>query len=171
MDWFKVYSKGILRGSLSQSKDIVQLTWIKLLALENETKFRNGRLEYGPGKPYSLDYIAMNCGIEKELLEGILEEYKEDVNPEDGSPRITVDMDGTIILNNWEKYQVSRERKEDQKQFSIKKSEQQRLRYLANKYPGITVEVIERDFGYVVIDKKTGQELEQIPYDTKERLS
>jgi len=108
MEWFKVYSRGILRGSLSQTTDITQLTWLKMLALENETKFRNGRLEFAPGKPYSLEYIAVNCGITEGILEGVLEEFKEDVNPEDGTPRITIEFDGTIVLNNWEKYQVKR---------------------------------------------------------------
>lgn len=165
MDWFKVYSRGILRGSLSQSSDIIQLIWIKLLALENETKFRNGRLEYIAGKPYSLDYIAMNCGIDKGLLEGILEEYKEDINPENGTSRITIDDDGTIILNNWEKYQVSKERKEEKQQYAIRMTEEKRARYLANKYPGIVCDVILRDFGYEVRNKTTGEILETIPIE------
>lgn len=163
MDWFKVYSRGILRGSLSQSSDIIQLTWIKLLALENETKFRNGRLEYATNKPYSLEYIAMNCGIDKGLLEGILEEYKEDVNPENGTARIKIDDDGTITLNNWERYQVSRERNGEQQQFAIRMSEEKRARYLANKYPGIIIDVLKRDFGYEVINKTTGEVLETLP--------
>jgi len=110
--WFKLTTMGILRGSLSQSKDVVQLVWIKLLCLMSESKFRNGRFEYAPGKPYSLEFIAISCGVTKEILEGCLCEYEEDINPDTGEPRISIDADGTVILNNWVAYQ---KRKEEEK--------------------------------------------------------
>ena len=60
MEWVKIWTNGILRGSLSQSKDVVQLVWIKLLCLMQESKFRNGRFEFAPGKPYPINFIAVN---------------------------------------------------------------------------------------------------------------
>lgn len=110
MEWLKLTSKGILRGSLAQSTDVVQLVWIKLLCLMNETKFRNGRFEYVTGKPYTLDYLAMNCGVTLPILEGCLCEFEEDINPDTNEPRIKYDDDGTLILVNWWQYQSKPEK-------------------------------------------------------------
>ncbi len=106
--WLKLTSMGILRGTLSQSKDITQLVWIKLLCLMSETKFRNGRFEYAPGKPYSLEFIAVSCGVHQEILEGCLCEYEEDINPDTGDSRVRTEKDGTIVIVNWEIYQKQR---------------------------------------------------------------
>lgn len=114
MDWLKLTSNGILRGSLAQSRDVVQLTWIKLLALMNETHFRNGRFEYAMGKPYSLDFIAMSCGITRPILEGCIAEYQEDINPNDGLPRVYFDSE-TLVLTNWAKYQDKKQEDEKKK--------------------------------------------------------
>ena len=105
MEWLKLTSRGILRGSLSHSTDVIQLVWIKLICLMNETKFRNGRFEYAPGKPMGLDFIASNCGVTQTILEGCLAEYEEDINPETKEPRIKYDGESTLVLTNWELYQ------------------------------------------------------------------
>ena len=106
--YLKLTSMGILRGTLSQSTDVVQLVWIKLLCLMSESKFRNGRFEYAAGKPYPLDFIATSCGVHQEILEGCLEEYKEDINPDTNEPRVKEEADGTIVLVNWLEYQKQR---------------------------------------------------------------
>jgi len=103
--WFKLTTMGILRGSLSQSKDVIQLVWIKLLCLMSESKLRNGRFEFAAGKPYSLDFLAISCGVSREILEGCLCEYEEDINPDTNEPRISREPDGTVVLNNWVAYQ------------------------------------------------------------------
>ena len=105
MDWFAAHSTGILRGSLSEAPDTTQLIWIKLMAMANEAKDPfSGRLEFAKGKPYSRAYIAMMCRKTEVELDIALTEFQADIS-DDGVPRITIEPDGTIVLNNWSKYQ------------------------------------------------------------------
>lgn len=127
MEYIKLNTRGILRGSLCQSDDVVQLVWIKLLCFMSETKQRNGRFEYAPGKPYDLDFIALNIGTSRVVLEACLREFEADVNPEDEQPRIKFDNDGTLILVNWERYQRKPE-KVVAKEIAIAKAKETRHR-------------------------------------------
>jgi hypothetical protein len=105
MDWFATWSAGILRGSLSEAPDSIQLIWLKLMAMANEAKDPlSGRLEFAKGKPYSLDYIATICLKPIGELETALEEFQKDIS-KDGTPRITIEPDGTVVLNNWARHQ------------------------------------------------------------------
>lgn len=103
MDWLKLNSKGILRGSLARADIATQLIWIKFLALANETRDRDGYLRYKEGQPYSLEYIAMVCNVTKEQLDIAIDDFIDDIR--DGHQRIEFAPDGSIKLNNWLKYQ------------------------------------------------------------------
>lgn len=128
MEWVKLSSRGILRGTLSQSRDVVQLVWIKLLCFMGETKFRNGRFEYGKGRPYTMDFLATNCGITLTIFEGCIEEYKEDINPDTGEPRVRVEKDGTLVLVNWERYQEKPEKVKAKEEALAKAKETKQMR-------------------------------------------
>jgi hypothetical protein len=131
LDWLKLSSNGILRGSLANSPDCIQLTWIKMLALMSETHFRNGRFEYAQGKPYSLEFIAMNCGISIRQLKECLKEYENDINPNTNIPRIQWDKE-TLIITNWMSYQSKPEPKHIPLSVESKKAI---TRKLASSYP------------------------------------
>lgn len=105
MDWFSIHTSGILRGSLSNADDTVQLIWIKLMCMANEAKNpATGRLEFAPGQPYPISYISTICRKTEEEIKNALEMFKLDISI-DGTPRISIDTDGTICLNNWVMYQ------------------------------------------------------------------
>lgn len=103
MDWLKLNSRGILRGTLAAAPYSVQVIWIKLLAMANETRERDGYLHFKPGQPYSKEYIAQTCGVSMGHLLDALDEFKGDIRGEEG--RIKELPDGTIYLTNWAKYQ------------------------------------------------------------------
>lgn len=110
MKWYAAYSTGILRGSLCQASDPIQLIWIKLMAMANEAKDPDsGRLEFARGQPYSIAYIAAAFFKTEAEIELALEAYQKDFT--DGVPRITIEADGTIVLNNWVTYQNRTEQK------------------------------------------------------------
>jgi hypothetical protein len=119
MDWFKAYSNGILRGSLSTTSHTTQLIWFKMVAMANETRDRDGFLRYKIGKPYTHSFIAEGCHVTINELENALKEYLEDYR--DGKPRIQIDDDGTILLTNWDKYQ-SKTEKQITRELSIQSS-------------------------------------------------
>lgn len=98
--WLKLDTEGILRGTLSNADNIVQLVWIKLLCLHSETHARDGWLHHSPGNPYSHEYIAVNCFVTVPILEKCLEVYR-------GDGRITEGPDGDIFIVNWERYQTA----------------------------------------------------------------
>lgn len=105
MEWFKAYQDGLLRGSLCSANNTTQLIWVKLLAIENETRLRDGWLHYAPGKPMTREYIAMVCQVTIEELEEALREFSGDLDRA-GHPRIEIAKDGDIFIKNWEKYQA-----------------------------------------------------------------
>ena len=107
MDWLKLNSRGILRGTLAAAPHSVQVIWIKLLAMANETRDRDGYLHFKPGQPYSKEYIAQTCGVTIGELLDALDEFKGDIRNNQG--RIKELPDGTIYLSNWMLYQESPE--------------------------------------------------------------
>lgn len=109
MEWFKAFQDGILRGSLCATNKTTQLIWIKLLAIENETRLRDGWLHYAPGRPMTREYLAMVCQVTVEELEEALREFQSDFD-RGGHPRIEIAETGEIFIKNWEKYQAKPER-------------------------------------------------------------
>lgn len=106
MDWFKVYSKGWLQGSIRQQLTVEQRSvWIDLIALASETKFRDGTLRHGLDVPMPREYIASVLQIPLELLNATIEVCQHDRNFKDGKHRIEIWDDGTIELANFADYQ------------------------------------------------------------------
>ena len=105
MDWFKTYQDGILRGSLATTDRTTQLIWIKLLAVGNETRQRDGWLHFAAGIPMSRDYLASVCMVTTEELDEALRQFQGDLD-RNGRPRIEIGADGDIYIKNWEKYQA-----------------------------------------------------------------
>lgn len=109
MDWFATHSAGILRGSLSNADDKIQLIWIKFMAMANEAKDPiSGRLEFAKGQPYPLDYIAAICRKPIEDIKEAIAEFQNDISKDGHTPRIVIESDGTIVLSNWGRYQPLR---------------------------------------------------------------
>lgn len=163
MDWLKLNSKGILRGSLARADNVTQLIWIKMLAMANETRDRDGYLRYKKGEPYSLDFIATICNITRQQLDMAIDDFLDDIR--DGKPRIDFTDDGSIKLNNWSYYQDKPPTIDAPPRLKKAISDEQRqkiARRYANMYPKVSIEVLNHDFGYQVIDKKTGEILEEI---------
>jgi len=112
MDWFRAYSPGILRGSLSNADDNTQIVWIKYMALANEAKDPySGRLQFGPGQPYSVEYIANLLRKPVPLILEAEQHFLNDLNEDHQTPRLVIDEDGTRILTNWVPYQSRKARK------------------------------------------------------------
>jgi hypothetical protein len=109
MDWYKAYQDGILRGSLSRSSNTTQLIWLKLLAIENETRLRDGWLHFKEGQPMTREYLAAVCGVTLEELNIAINEFIGDID-RDGHSRIIIKDDGDIFIKNWEKYQAKPEK-------------------------------------------------------------
>ena len=123
MDWLKLDSKGILRGSLAQSDYTTQLIWIKMLAMANETRDRDGYLRYAEGKPYSLEYVAQICNVTMDELKNAIDLFEDDIRG--GKSRVSFADDGSLFLTNWNHYQTSSS-KIIAKQVAIAKSKQTR---------------------------------------------
>jgi len=104
VDWFKVYSDGILRGSLATSDSDTQLLWLKLLAMANETRQRDGCLQFAPGLPMTREYIASVCHTTVDKLNKALEIYQHEIGV-NNEPRVIIKEDGTISLTNWRVHQ------------------------------------------------------------------
>ena len=133
MDWLKLHTTGILRGSLSASPNTVQLIWVKMLAMAGETRNRDGYLRLKEGEPYSMDYIATVCKVSVADLMDALTEFLDDVR--DGHPRIEFADDGSIQIMNWESYQAVPEAKKKLSARELELVERKKLHYLTERYP------------------------------------
>lgn len=103
MPFYKVYSEGVLRGSLANAEDSTQLIWLKLLAMANETRDRDGYLRFGIGRPYKESFIIETCNTTPEKYHMAIEDFLGDIR--DGQPRIQILEDGTIFITNFKHYQ------------------------------------------------------------------
>lgn len=112
MDWFRAYSSGILRGSLSDASDEIQIIWIKILAMESETKNRDGCLRFCEGKPYTDEYIATICLKPVEAIKYAISVFEKDIDKQTKLPRVSREADGSLHLNKWLIYQYEQEQME-----------------------------------------------------------
>jgi hypothetical protein len=152
VDWLKLNSKGILRGSLSTTDNTTQLIWIKLLAMANETRDRDGCLRYAIGKPYSHDYIAQVCNVTINELYIAIDDYMDDIR--DGKPRVEYAEDGSLKLNNWLKYQSEAENGEGLNPRLKKAIDKDKLtRFMVNSRPETARDTLNDGFGDTIIDK------------------
>lgn len=151
MDWIRLHSKGILRGSLATSDDTTQLIWVKLLAMANETKDRDGILRYKKDRPYSLEFIATTCNTTLEALKKALAIYSEDIR--DGIPRIRYDPDGSLVLCNWGHYQSNPSKKQPDKKPKTEEQLKVITRQMTNQFPDEARNVLGHDFQDSIVTK------------------
>jgi hypothetical protein len=156
MDWLKLNSRGILRGSLAGSSYTTQLIWIKLLAMANETRDRDGYLRFKEGKPYELSYIATTCGVTMDELMEAIDLFEDDIR--DGHSRVTFASDGSLYLCNWSKYQEKPKKEEKPKMSDEQKIGMQTS--LNNQNPDNARKVLTRDFHDAVYQHSTGEKYE-----------
>jgi len=106
-EWFKLYSKGWLTGSIrAQLNPSERGVWTDLLALANESRQR-GFIQRAEGIPYTREYIANLLEIPVELLNSTIDKCCADTNNSlDGNgTRLEVLDNGIIKIGNWERYQ------------------------------------------------------------------
>lgn len=154
MDWLKLNSKGILRGSMAASDNVTQLIWIKFLAMANETRDRDGYLRYAPGHPYSIEYIAEVCHVGVNEVQIAVDDFMDDVR--DGMPRVEYTDDGSLKLNNWHKYQDAPPDKEAPPRLKSVLEREAITRRMTNQYPDSAREALGYGFQDTII-KKTGE--------------
>jgi hypothetical protein len=152
VEWFKVWHTEILRGSLVAEDDSTQLIWLKLNALVSDSKLRNGRLEYGKGKPMSYDFIieSINTTPEKFNKAIVILSTEEEY---DGISRITIEDNGTIVLNKWEYEQRNNVKKPKRKPMSHDQK-QGMTRSLVNQNPDTARDTLSRDWGDNIVTKE-----------------
>ena len=153
MEWLKMYSRGLLYGTTANMTDSEQATWFKLLAIANETKFRDGSLRFGIGQPMPLTFIATLCHRTVEQVEACIEAYKQDVNTDDSLSRIQIWDDGTLFITNFEKYQATPEGKGKAKE-AYKEQSKARARDRQNTLDTLRREVNRLNQNITAVGKK-----------------
>lgn len=151
MKWLKLDSKGVLRGSLARADIATQLIWIKLLCMANETRDRDGYLRFKEGEPYSLDYIATACGVTINQLGIAIDDFIDDIR--DGHSRVEFAPDGSVKLNNWEKYQNQPPDKEAPPRLKEAAEKEAITRSLANQFPDAARDALDYGYRDTIINK------------------
>lgn len=99
MPWFKLYSPGILRGTISYTMTPTQKwIWVGLLAMASESRVR-GVICSNVNQAYPRPWIAQQLGVTLDELNATLDICLSDVS--DGTARITIDEFGCIHINNF----------------------------------------------------------------------
>jgi len=135
MDWIKLYTRKWLWGSGRVMTPEKRGVWIDLLALAAEAKLRDGTLRFDVGQPMSRAWIANTLMIEHETLDACLAAFQADINADDGLPRVSIWEDGTIVLNNFERYQEVPDGKKRLTGRELELYKRQRLNRDAAQYP------------------------------------
>ena len=115
-DWLKLYSHGILRGSIIAQMTLEeQMVWVKLLCFASECRDR-GKIRRAKGIPFEREDLARLIGVSGALLNITIEKCVQDENADDPNTRIMILSDGSLEIANWERYQgtLPRDRKNSQ---------------------------------------------------------
>lgn len=100
--WIKLYTHGILHGSVSyQLSEAQQAIWVKLLCMAGECN-RDGQISDNDGRPFPHSHIAREIGTSAELLENTLNLCFDE-------GRIKEDDKG-LHITNWTIYQSEYQR-------------------------------------------------------------
>lgn len=149
-EWLKLYSHGILRGSIVAQMTLEeQMVWVKLLCFASECRDR-GIIRRARGIPFKREDLARHLGITEELLNITIEKCIKDENADDPNTRIMILSDGSLAIANWEKYQGTppRERKNNSSvpldSEDRKKSQELAATKLGYLQPGAAQKGIER---------------------------
>jgi len=135
MDWLKLYTSKWLHGSGRMMTAEKRGIWMDLLALAAETKFRDGSLRFDVDLPMPLSYIAGTLMLSMEELESAIACFKADMNIDDGKARLEVWEDGTIMLNNFERYQATPDGKGKLSGRELELAQRMQLSRLSEKFP------------------------------------
>ena len=104
-DWFKLYTGGVLRGTIVATMSYEeQLCWIRLLAFASECRDR-GIIRRAKGLPFERKDLAGHIGMPEFLVNTTIEKCIKDENADDARTRIMILPDGSLQIANWEKYQ------------------------------------------------------------------
>lgn len=163
MDWLKLNTKGILRGSLARADNVTQLIWIKLLAMASETRDRDGYLRYREGEPYTLEFIAQTCNVTVNDLNIAIDDFMDDIR--DGHARVEWASDNSLHLMNWEYYQKKPAEKELPPRIKSKLENEAITRHYTNKCPDTARDTLVNGFGDNIsvktpngmVNKETGE--------------
>lgn len=152
-DWLKLNARGILRGSLSSADNVTQLVWIKLLAMANETRDRDGYLRYAFGRPYSVEFIAQTCNVSKEDLLRAIDDFMDDIR--DGKPRVEYAPDNSLHLVNWLEYQDPHKSvKELSPRIKSALENEAITRKMVNRFPETARDTLNDGFGDKIISNQ-----------------
>lgn len=159
--YIKVFPEEYLGGSLHYGCNLEERGFfMDILCLAAKNRKERGTLSLEKDIPMTSSMIANALFIPLDECERLLKIMAE-------QERLSYRNTGVIVITNFEFYQKKYRRSNLQKQetqaVAIKRSEEKRARYLANKYPGIVCEVLMGDFGYRITNKATGEVLETIP--------
>jgi len=127
--------------------------WADLMALAGEAKLRDGTLRFDVGQPMSRDYISSILRIDRETLDACLVVFQNDLNTEDGNPRIKIWEDGTIELTNFARFQTKFERKEKEKSPKSPEQLEAITRRMANQFPESARDGLSYGFQDTILDK------------------
>jgi len=135
MEWIKFYTGKWLYGSGRTMSAEKRGVWADLMALAAETKFRDGSLRFEVDEPMPRSYICAILRISPDLLDSCIDAFVRDLNTDDGLARISIWDDGTIFLNNFERYQAIPEDKRRLTPREVELLQRKQLNMLGSKFP------------------------------------
>lgn len=137
--WIKLYCDECLEGSIRVDLDPSERSiWIDLLLLAGKSR-REGYIERSKGIPYTLTELVHKLQVsDDQLLSTIRKCIAEG--------RI-VDIDGTLYISNWSKYQDSKDVKEKKQSYMKDLNERQKTSVFANKHPDVAHKALEDLWG------------------------
>lgn len=110
MDWIKLTTYGILRGSIITQLTLEErATWVSLLCYAGEQRDR-GIIRRAKGIPYTREEIAIAIHVPLDVLNSTISKCMEDENADDPRTRIVFGEDKSLVISNWEKYQSKPEK-------------------------------------------------------------
>lgn len=100
--WVKLWWQGILYGSINADWNphtleglARQMVFVRLMCLLRQSAGgEQGRFEYSPGRPWTLETIAEGARIDVDLLKDVIETSCKDA-------RITILEDRTVVITNF----------------------------------------------------------------------
>lgn len=164
MQYYRNFGLNWLDGSIRVDLDSAgRGIWADLLALASVSR-RAGYLERSKGIPYTIQEMAQRFRVDEDMLMRTIAVCENE-------GRLSHTDDGTFYITNWDNYQDIKlgEELNSHKFKKVKKplSEAQKkaiLRRWNNQHPDIAADVITHDFGYTIINRATGEELETRNY-------
>jgi len=158
--YIKLFPEEYQGGSLHYGCSLEERGFfVDLMCLAAKNRKERGTLSLEKDRPMTITMIANALFINEADCQRLLKTMEQ-------QERIHYRDTGVIVLTKFEfyqkKYRRSHAQKEKEQKVAIKRTEEARLRQLVNKYPGLTFKIVQTDFGYDVLNKKTGELLESV---------